>query len=157
MPFEIRALVAKKSVLTDLANKFNSARVVDLVDDLGLLPMTEGLERELNPDAAYPFEGLRLSAGVAELILESSVSGPVSYIEAEYGGGKSHQATLVYVDGRIDKGPIIDDTVWDPREAGLQDRPVDQGLRAIGVVAEPESDEWDAAGLSRHCCTDDWK
>ncbi len=157
MPFEIRALVAKKVVLNELAHRFNSARVVDLVDDLGLLPLTEALEREINPDAAFPFEGLRLSAGIAGLAAEASVSGPISYVEAEYGGGNSHQAGVVYVDGRIDKGPIVDDSVWDPREAGLQDRPVDQALRAVGVVCEPESDEWDAAGLSRHRCTDDWK
>ncbi len=85
------------------------------------------------------------------------MSGPVSYIEAEYGGGKNLQASVLYVDGRVDKGPIVDDSVWDPREAGLQDRPIDQALRAVGVIAEAESDEWDAAGLSRHRCTDDWK
>jgi len=157
MPFEIRALVAKKVILTELAHKFDSARVVDLVDDLGLFPLTEAFEHELGEDIAFPFEGLRLSAGVAGRAAEESVSGPVVYIEAEYGGGKSHQASVLYLDGRIDKGPIIDDSIWDPREAGLQDRPVDQALRAVGIVAAPESDEWDAAGLSRYHRTDDWK
>jgi hypothetical protein len=157
MPFEIKALVAKKIILSELAHKFESGRVADLVGDLGLLPLTDAFEQELGPDIAYPFEGLRLSAGVAGLAAEESVTGPVAYIEAFYGGGKSLQASVIYVDGRIDKGPLIDDTVWDPREAGLQDRPVDQALRAVGIVAEPESDEWDAAGLSRHRHTDDWK
>lgn len=157
MPFEIRALVAKKVILTELAHKFSSARVVDLVDDLGLFPLTEAFEHELGEDIAYPFEGLRLSAGVAGLAAEESVTGPVVYIEAEYGAGKNHQASVIYIDGRIDKGPLIDDTLWDPREAELQDRPVDQALRAVGVVADRDSDEWDAVGLTRHRCTDDWK
>ena len=154
---ELKALVAKKVILTELAHKFSAGRVVDLIGDLGLMPITDALEREINPDEAFPFEGMRLSAAVAGLAAEESVSGPVCFIDAEYGAGKNRQASVVYVDGRIDAGPLIDETIWDPREAGLQERPIDQALRAVGVSAEPESDEWDAAGLSRHRCTDDWK
>lgn len=156
MALELRALIAAKDRLERLAGRFKSARVVELAEGLGLLPLTAELEREAGGAASGPFAGLRLGAALAAAAVELSKSGPVAFVEAAYGDGRDFQASVLWQNGRVTAGPLKADTVWDPRDEDLCERPVNAALRALGISADGPGDEWDAVGLARHRRTEDW-
>lgn len=158
MAHELRALIADKGRLTELAKELRSAAIIDLCSGLALLPLNKDLLAELKAKGAgkAPFEGLTLPQAVAEWAKAGSASGPIAYIETDYRKGKDHQAGLVWSEGEVLTGPLTDDTAWDPRESPLQDRPVNKALRTLGVKPGASGDEWDAAGMSRHRRTEEW-
>ena len=148
MAYELKALIAKKTILEGLTRKLASAKVVELAGELGLLRLTKALMSAQGPS---PFEGLVLPEQAAQAAQESSRHAPIAYVEADYSKGKDHQGSVVWSDGKVSLGPLTNETAWDPREShDLYERPVNQALRALGVERGSYGDEWDAVALSRH-------
>ena len=102
-----------------------------------------------------PFEDLALSKDLADCVRKASKSGALAYVEAHYPERSNHQGAVVWSEGEIIFGPLIDDTAWDPREIN-ENRPVNRALRTVGLQAGSYDDEWDAAGFTRHPTTEDW-
>lgn len=158
MGFEIKALVAHKDLLAEMAKRYPSAKTAELVQGLALMPLTGPLRKEICPkeEGSPPFEGLVLCGHLADWAQETSRTGAIAYIEADYAGGVNHQSSVVWEGGKVSAGPFVDDTAWDPRESPLQDRPVNKALRTLGLKPDPGGDEWDTAGLNRKRATEDW-
>ena len=157
MPFELRAFIAAKKTLDAVAGGLRGARVTELAHGLALLPLTASLEAEFGRGKEpAPFKGLRLSAGLAEWARKASESGPIAYVEADYGPGRDFQAGATWSAGALSTGPLLDKTAWDPREPAMLERPINTVLRALGVAAQGYGDEWDAVALARHSRTEDW-
>ncbi len=141
-----------------MAEQLPSAQVCDLTDDLALLPLTEAVKAEALSEGGSeepPFEGLALSKDLVDCARKDSKSGALAYVEAHYPEGSNHQGAIIWSDGEIIFGPLIDDTAWDPREIN-ENRPVNRALRTLGLQAGSYDDEWDAAGFTRHPTTEDW-
>ncbi|MFC1679690.1 hypothetical protein ACFL2T_05720 [Elusimicrobiota bacterium] len=160
MAHELRALIADKTRLKEMMDGLGSAEVLDLYEDLGIVPLTKDLLSEIDskdPGKGKPvFPDLSVSPALADRARDGSASGPVAYVETDYRKGRDHQAGVVWSESEISVGPLSDDTGWDPRESPLQDRPVNEILRALDVPAGDSGDEWDTAGLSRHRRTEEW-
>ncbi|MBI4423081.1 MAG: hypothetical protein HY554_05110 [Elusimicrobia bacterium] len=157
MGYELRALIAAPRELGAVAAGLSGARVADLTEALGLLPVTRALEARLTPAERVPaFESLRLESRLAALALEASRSGPIAYAEAKHSSGRDFQAAVVWRGGNLLGAPRADRAAWDPREPGMTERPVNAALRALGVERAGYGDEWDAVGLARHARTEDW-
>lgn len=153
MAYRLRALIAEKGQLERLARGLKGARVVELAESLGILPLTA----EVEPGVPPAFQGLSLSASVAEKAVAASAQGPVAYVEADYTAGKDFQASVVWIGGKVSSGPLIDKHAWDPRDEALCERPINAALHLLGVSAEGFDDEWDAVGMARHRDTADWR
>lgn len=158
MAFYLEAIIGKESLLERLAEELPSAQVCDLTDGLALLPLTEAVKSETLTEGGSekpPFEGLALIKDLAESAKKISKSGALAYVEGHYPEGSDHQGAIVWSDGEIVFGPLIDDSAWDPREPN-ENRPVNRALRTLGLQAGSYDDEWDAAGFTRHPTTEDW-
>lgn len=143
MAYRLRALIGSRASLESIGRKSPSGRLVELAQGLHLLHLA-------GETGAGPFPGLDLSGRLAGWASEASGSGPIAYVEADYGPGRNFQAGVAWSSGRVLAGPLCDRAAWDPREPSMKERPVNVALRALGVVAEGYSDEWDAVALNRH-------
>lgn len=157
MSFELRALVAPKKTLEAVAARLPGAKVAELAEGLGLLPLPAALEAALKPEDRKPvLDGLRLGERVSGLAREASKAGPIAYVEADYSAGRDFQGAVLFSGGGVSWGPRCDRAAWDPREPAMTERPVNAALRALGVQRGDYGDEWDAVALARHSTTESW-
>jgi|JI10StandDraft_1071094.scaffolds.fasta_scaffold1378241_2 hypothetical protein len=136
MAHHIRGIIGPKGRLSEITARGLPEEVRELDVGMGWVPMTEAMMEKLavrhpNPiDADVRFE--RLGWGVLELLSELSEKSAILYLETEYFGRVGQQLATVFVDG----------------VRTVEACSVDEGLRAIGVVARAEEDEWDTVGLN---------
>lgn len=167
MSYELDALLSSAELLDVAAAEVPVARVTRLAQGLALIPMTERLR------AAFGFPGDRtrdgfdrLSAGFGRRLEAWSQAGPIAYVEAEFFGGKGVQRAAVWVDGRIELGPLYagKGDPWPPEGS-----PISRALRRLGatVTADPADpagpaggrgpdDEFEAVGLGLRRRSQDW-
>jgi hypothetical protein len=68
----------------------------------------------------------------------------IAYIETEYIAGEGYERSAVWVDGKIALGPLD--------AAGA----INEALRALGVRAGRDTEEFHLVGLDRHRTLDEW-
>ena len=135
MSHTIQAILGAREVLAHAAELGLTSEVQELdvgmgwiaVTDAVLDRLTERVERTAAPDARFA----RLGWGLPELLVELSAHGPIAYVETEYVGRIGEQAATVYDAGR----------------RTIETCRVNEALRAVGVVARADQDEWDTVGL----------
>lgn len=138
MAHHIRGIVGPKGRLSEITALGLPEEVRELDVGMGWVPMTEAMMEKLallhpNPsDADVRFE--RLGWGVLELLSELSRGSALIYLETEYFGKVGQQLATVFVGG----------------VRTIEACSVDEALRAIGVVARAEQDEWDTVGLANY-------
>jgi hypothetical protein len=126
-----------------------AAHRVELPQSIVLVPWTDELfdrlvmERGAAGDEGGVFQ--LFHPAMLELGREASGGHPFAYIETEYFGGQGAQAAAAW-HGATCMVP--------PRSAAIG--PINEALRALRVVANRGSDEFDTIGLSRHRHTEDW-
>lgn len=81
---------------------------------------------------------------IEKAALSASALGPVAYVEGDYSGGHGWQSAVVWRDGSPVVGPLISDAA-----AGGGPAPVNEALRALGVVAATGLDEWETVQMHR--------
>ena len=92
-----------------------------------------------------------MAPGVIDVALRVSQSSAVAYMSTEYFGGDGGQDAIAWLNG---------DVIFSPESEGYGDAwpnsAISQALRAIGVIANAEQDEFDALGLGNHRETHRW-
>ncbi|MFF0313057.1 hypothetical protein ACFYPH_00185 [Micromonospora sp. NPDC005252] len=161
MGYQLSAVVADVDLLREQTAELDHAVLGELRQDFALLPITPQLVVELTgslPDyatddrsAAHPFE-LVLSPALADLLARWSRSGPVAYVEAEFGGGVGHQSAAVWLGGTLSWGPSFDDVLDAPREKW----PINAALVQLGVERGAWIDPFAEVGLHLERNTDGW-
>ena len=151
---DVKALIATSDKLAAAARRFDTAVVCPLVQSFSLLPITDGLAKELSePQTKAPLIKpiKELSDGLHALAIEISHDCPVAYISTSYFGGAGSQNALVWDKGSLRFSPTTQryDQVW-------PNSPISQALRAIGVRAAEGMDEFDTVGLGQHRETHRW-
>ena len=143
MGYCLQALIAKRETLEEHASVFQRARVVTLMQNIAMIPLTDDLYDEIGmggeADGFY-----KLSPGVESWAQRFSASGLVGYIEAEFFGGVGDQGAIAWSRGSRVFGPVK-----------AQDA-INQCLRLLGVHTRDAHDEFDAVGLGQHRDTNDW-
>jgi hypothetical protein len=88
----LHAVIGPKASLSAFAGNWHGARVIDLPQSFGLVPLTSSLHDDIvelasidRPDPIPGFE--RLSAGLEEVLRQASNIGQLAYIETDYFGG----------------------------------------------------------------------
>ena len=139
-------------------------RTVPLSDGLTMIPVTSDMARQLDPAAAGDETippGWALKQPVAAFARSISAGRTVLYLVSETFGGQGIKEAIAWADGQLLFGPAgtcETDADLQPgyRIALGRDDAVNSGLRAIGVHAGDEHDEYAAAGLTKHRMSDDW-
>jgi hypothetical protein len=148
MAYQLSAVIGPQGVL---GTQFLEPASVRLADGLALVPIISRSE-----DAVGRFHGLTES--LREQLVVVSQAGLVAYVEAEFFGGRGTQSAIAWQGGTIVVGPLHTQT-HDGEEDGYvttAELAINTVLRAFGVVAVGDNDEFDSLGLGRHRETAAW-
>ncbi|MBM0234483.1 hypothetical protein JNW91_23240 [Micromonospora sp. STR1_7] len=161
MGYQLSAVVADAELLREQTAELDHAVLGELRQDFALLPVTPQLVVELTgslPDyavddrsAEHPF-GLVLSPPLVGLLAGWSRSGPVAYLEAEFGGGAGHQSAVVWLGGALSWGPRFDEVFDSPREQW----PINSALTRLGAEPGTWIDPFAELGLHLERNTAGW-
>jgi hypothetical protein len=163
MTHALEALLGKRDAVVSFADRWEHAEpsrrplLVVLPQDFALVLCTHSLRRDIRELAGLPSsrpyaELERLTSSEASVFAESSLAGPLGYVETEYFGGTGSQAAVLWERGRVTLGPLRFETIWDEstqavRELGTP--AINAVLAKLGVSKRPGEDEFDALGLGR--------
>lgn len=154
MSYELRALIGAVDLLKVVAAEVPVARVAPLEQGLALIPMTDRLFDTLNAAGGGTEPGFAFFPGGFGLRLGAwSQAGPIAYVEADYFGGRGFQRAAVWIDGKIEFGPLSSEPGVRAPGAGT---PISQALRRMGAQNPYGHDEFEAVGLGRHRHLEDW-
>ncbi|MBB3078645.1 hypothetical protein [Streptomyces violarus] len=154
MSYDLKAVIARNSLLAAMASTLPSARVVGLQQGLALLPVSDALSDAVT-DRAQPrrTDFWSLPSGFDRVLAEWSEAGSIAYVEAEYFGGTGEENVAVWRDGRLVLGPLH---LLDGELPPSDGTPVCLALREVGVRAAEEEDEFTTVGLGKHRNTEGW-
>jgi hypothetical protein len=155
MGYLIRAIVAKAELAQAIHTSLPPvARFAGLAQGYALIPVTEDLYDAVTDGSGEKVMGFWfLPGGFDATLAEWSKQGPVSYVEAEYFGGRGVQSAAVWADGQVVLGPLHQPEGEAHAEQGS---PISQALRHLGVQKGDGHDEFDTAGLNRYRDVDHW-
>jgi hypothetical protein len=142
MGYLLRAFIGHTTDLQGLATHCPQAVLVEVGQDLALIPMTEAFYEELTANRLSPeiTPFFFLTRAIEERVL--ALLGPVrfGYLEAEYFGGRGSQFAVLWQGGQHNVEPSTINTV----------------LQKLGVVSTAGRDEFDTLGLGRPRETEEW-
>lgn len=156
--YTLEAILAQKATIRDAVEDFLNAKLIQLPQDIYMIPMVGTLLQELeiryqggtnaaNPEWQQLSESLfhptfeRFIVGVDQFARHLSHHGLVAYVEATFFGGYGGHATMLWEYGkRLD--PPGDN--------------INIILKRLGVVCDPGLDEFDTVGLGRYRSTKRW-
>lgn len=149
--YSLCALLGNSSHLKSRLAGVAAARVVPLSGDLGMIPLSEALLREIQREGKS-FSETSSTEGVFEFLTppverwvrDLSKGATVAYMETEYFGGEGFERSAVFLDANVILGPLDG--------AGA----INQALLALGVTTRPGQEAFDAVGLGRHRSLDEW-
>ncbi|KJK56908.1 hypothetical protein [Saccharothrix sp. ST-888] len=154
MSYELRALIASVELASVVAAEVRLARAVRLEQELALIPLTAELLGVLDqPEDAVVAGFDFFPGGFGRRLGAWSKAGPIAYVEADYFGGQGSQRGAVWVDGKIELGPL-GIVAGEPFPA--EGSPISQVLRRLGAHHPYGEDEFEAVGLGRHRHLEGW-
>jgi hypothetical protein len=138
-------------------------RVVPISAGFTMLPVTDEVVSRLDPraigDERIPGNWV-LRQPVAALARAMSHDRRVLYMFSETAGGPGTKEAIAWYEGRLLYGPSGTCDVEEDFEPGYHlapdDNAVNAGLRAIGVKATADHDEYQTVGLDKRRMTEDW-
>jgi hypothetical protein len=154
MAYWLEALIFVEADLEILFKPLTHAHRIKMPQRLGLLPLTKELRDEIAqhyPTAKkVPYEEMDLLSGSVIAFAQAiSRIAPVAYIEAIYTGGYGGQSSMVWKDGEVVLGPLID-------EKNPMPGPINRALQFLGVSKGEAGDEFETIGLHLHRWTKEW-
>jgi len=155
----IQGIIGKPETLQKITISFSPAQLTieELPQDFKLLLLCEKAREiidaqvNLNNNTIKPFEFF--DSKLKKHLESTGLSGIFAYIETDYFGGVGTQSAGFFKDGKLlesYKGDTrnIDPTIpWPDR---LLDEPINKVLRKIGVLRNPDLDEFDTLGLGEY-------
>ncbi|GAA2129838.1 hypothetical protein GCM10009760_01530 [Kitasatospora kazusensis] len=154
MSYELRALIGAVDLLKVVAAEVPVAQVAQLEQGFALIPMTDRLYDALHDAGGGVQPGFAFfPGGFGRRLGAWSQAGPIAYAEAEHFGGRGTQHVAVWVDGKIDFGPVADELAPPYPPEGS---PISRALRRMGAQKPYGQDEFEAVGLARHRRSGDW-
>ncbi|MCF6406742.1 hypothetical protein L3C95_27845 [Chitinophaga filiformis] len=146
MGYYLNAFIGKSKDISCVCESYNNVTLVNLGQDISLIPLTEDLFDQINElDTAESIRGFEYLTDTIELSILRIIKGkPLAYVEVEYFGGEGGQTGIIWKDGKRNAELTYGQDV------------VNIVLRSFGVIAERNKDEFDTLGFGRHRNTQDW-
>jgi hypothetical protein len=147
MAHHIQVLIGSKATLDTIHSQFGGSKVIELPQNLALLPVTEELYDAIpavGPVTPSDEGFIYLDPKIKELLLEHSAAGSLGYLETDYFGGDGDQGAILANDGEVIYGP----------QRGSDS--INQMLRLMAVQKFDKFDEFAAVELGRYRSNRDW-
>ena len=155
MGYTLHAFIAKRGTFDEykkLGERVTVAHINDtydlLLNDVYLDQALGFQETSIDPEE---FEYWLLSKESLEFFKQKSKETLIAYVKADYTGGTGFQKSVVWKDGAQ---ILKSETEILPRPHSYG--PVNDALRALGVVAMEGRDEFETVGLHRNQQMEDW-
>lgn len=153
----IQVLAGPAATLGRVPALLSSAVLCPLAQGLALIPVSDEVEAELGAfpvscmPAVIPCSG-PVARGLPAFAAQLSMQSFVLYLATCIYAGTGGQDAIVWKDGKrvLALGDDAD------HMAAWPDSPISRALRAVGVVAQPGQDEFDAMGLGRFRRNEAW-
>jgi hypothetical protein len=144
MAYTLQALIAKAGTLKRGA--IEQAHVVTLKAGFEMIPFTSAfLSVHKLPFLPLVDEGQsQLPESIAEICVALTTSGESAYVEAEFFGGDGTQAGVVFRNGQIEVGPIVEEEA------------INLVIAELGDTNHFAMDAFEELGLGGHRETDAW-
>ena len=143
----IAPLIPVQTVIEKLPQNFNLLFICEKIND--------AIQRQVVLDdtnrVIEPFEFLDLK--INKYLESCCQSGSYAYIETDYFGSVGTQAAGLFESGKlieVYKGGDSDIDTTMPWPERLLEQPINKVLRKIGVLRNPELDEFDTLGLGEY-------
>ncbi len=154
MAYSLRVLIGHTDVLEMVQAQLDSAVIIPMEQNVGLIPVTKALYQTLGDDQPAEVWDTALFKGLSQSLIDHAVQasavGAIAYAEAEYFNGLGYQAVVVWQDGAETLGPFL------AYKMPLRDKPINRVLRHLGVHVKDAVDEFDTLGLGACRRTEDW-
>lgn len=139
-------MIAKIGIIEAIAAQYSVAHAVPLIDEMGLLPMTDALFDEISSSQqSEDIVGfILMTVDLEKEILKLCPIGMVAYIEADSFGGQGLQSAIVWENGR--RSEIHSSTK----------NAINVALKRLGISGTNGKDEFDCLNLRKHRDTYDW-
>jgi len=146
MGYYLKAFIGQKESLTPISNKYSYSKLIDLSDQISMIPLTDELFDEINQMensseiSSYEF----LTENVENKTLDLIGNKKLAYVESEFFGGQGGHIGLIWEYGQREfMGEYKKDTL-------------NEILKKLGVIRNGNQDEFETVGLDRHRNTKDW-
>ncbi len=160
MGHSINAVIGNQKALAPLITQLGAPDPTELDFGLVIVPLDEARLDALAVSEEASYDGFTyLTPLLAEALGSSLAEGRALYLETEYFGGLGGQAAALFENGAMvwrhhsnNERPQEKVTWFDRlfrRVRGPLKSPISQGLKMMGVVTQPEGDEFDRLGLVR--------
>ena len=122
----------------------SGAVIVSLDQGKGMIPLGDDFRRlHKIPFLPMTDDGWKEIPSAIKSITEN-FKGSIAYVEAEFFGSGGTQAAVIWKEGDLIFGPLVNV------------RAINQALRILGVTKGTCFDEFDALGLGKHRGTNGW-
>ena len=142
----LKAFIGHKESLTPILEKYESANLVCLSNDMLMIPMTDELFDEINNlDSSSEILSFQfLTDNIEKKTLELIGNKKLAYVESEFLGGQGGHIGMIWNNGeRAFVGALNKNTM-------------NAILKRLGVGRTVLKDEFETIGLYRHRQTEDW-
>ena len=146
MGHNISGVIGSARPLAAAANKMGFDPPLLLNAGFAFVPLDSRELKQLDGEH-QPLPGFEyLSPELVRLLAIASQSLDLAYVETHYFGGTGDQGAAVFQEGSVVFGPKVG-----------ENNPINEALRALGIVARGEVDEFDLLGLGRFRSNDKWR
>lgn len=142
----LKAFIGQKENLTPISDKYSNSKLVDLSDEVSMIPMTDELFDEINQShTSSEVTGFEfLTENIENKTLDIIGNKKLAYVESEFFGGQGGHIGLIWKDGERE---FIGD---------FKKSTMNEILKKLGVIRNRNQDEFETIGLDRHRDTEDW-
>lgn len=143
MGHSIKAVIGKRTDVQKLAEDWACAKMIELPQDFGMVPMTIGLLENVEELMEISVGNVRseldgFDRTVAEILEQYSFRTKLAYIETDYFGGVGTQGGVLYENGREASPPCVGEGV------------INALLKELGAWRKPDLDEFDCLELGKY-------
>ncbi len=152
MGHSVQLIIGRGEAVAAFLRQWPVARAVDLRGGWRAIPVDDALHAAI--EAAHPGAQRPPELDVSPFGLDRALAaataagGGLAYVETDYFGGAGGQSAMAFVDGR---------EAMAPQRSRGGGGPINQSLRAIGVVRSEADDEFDTVGLGERRAMGDYE
>jgi len=146
MGYYLKAFIGNKESLTPIQEKYDDSKLIELSDEIFMIPMTDKLFDDINQletsseISSFEFLTENIEIKILKLVCDKKIA----YVESEFFGGQGGHIGLIWENGeRVFIGEFKRSTM-------------NVVLEKLGVIRTEIKDEFETIGLDRHRQTEDW-
>ncbi len=146
MGYSLKAVIGCTPALHHLCSNFKNVKIINLHNELSIIPMNDELFDEINNYNPSNHVGsfIYLNERIANLLASASEDGTIAYFEADYFGGTGYQSSIVWINKEVMFS-----------EEKSKDA-FNKSLKLMGVRKKESCNEFETAGLNRCRDTEAW-